>query len=61
MADLKAVTAELLKYVKGDQDAFYNCNTNTEGKFEDPADQAEYNRVEALIERAEKALEESPE
>lgn len=61
MADLKPVTEELLRYVIGDQEAFYECNTLADGTWPNAEDKAEYDRVEAMIARAQKALQECEE
>ena len=49
-------TQELLRFAIAERDAFYDCSTDAEGNLNDPGDQAELERMDAMIDRARAAL-----
>jgi hypothetical protein len=49
-------TQELLRFAIAERDAFYDCSTDPEGNLTDPGDQAELDRMDQMIDRAQAAL-----
>lgn len=49
-------TQELLRFAIAERDAFYDCSTDAEGNLTDPGDQAELDRMDHMIDRAQVAL-----
>ncbi len=49
-------TQELLRFAIAERDAFYDCSTDAEGNLTDPGDQAELDRMDQMIDRAQTAL-----
>lgn len=47
---------ELLRFVIAERDAFYDCSTDAEGNLPDPGDQAELDRMDQMIDRAQAVI-----